>query len=684
MTVGDADPPAYATFSVYNHASATSGDAQVGAITIGDIDVSVGDGVVNVAEAYVSIWAEGDVDGGALTFGDITIGNVDMDAQVSGSAYLYVYMTGSASDTGDSITLGNLTMGDVDMWADGFGSVYFSLTVSASENAPSIASSMGNMTFGDIHMQVENSAYLSFSHQFFADDIGAISYGDLSLILGENSWLGYATLSASADEVDIESFSIGTITLAMERGAYESVSGIYLYANRNIGDINVGGIDFSAINATAGATVYNTGFDLYAQAQLGSIGDVTYGDVSLVANGFSAWANHTATISADDDIASFAMGDVHLEAVGVTAWASNYMYLTAGDDIGDFAGGPAADISIGNLDILASGTSAYAYYYFSATGGDFVGDLSVGNLSLDVSGDDAYAGAYIFTSGTAWGNNNTVGNIDMFVDNDPAATLTATASVSIDVQGNLTVGDISMTEGTNSLLADNYGYVTLTSQNGNLVMGDITVTGGFAINDNFAYLGPTPAAPPAYIVSLPAAPYDWLYADAAGSVTVGDVDYSGYERYSVIDVSQWKGAENIWTSYDSASGIGSDVYDNATKNVFHLNDGSDYVYMDRDNAGMTAATADQFIGFDRTDGLGGDLILIDFTTGTWDEFVSNTTNGTFDQFLNNAQTADKDIYAQKVGGDYFVAFDVDNDDTVDYTIQIVGATQVLESDFGAW
>jgi hypothetical protein len=459
----------------------------------------------------------------------------------------------------------------------------------------------------------------------------------------------------------------------MTTGASESVSGIYLYANRNIGDISVGGIDFVA----NGATVYNNGFDLLAIAQLGSIGDVTYGDVSLVANQFSAWANHTATISADDNIASFAMGDVYLEAVGTTAWASNFMYLTAGDDIGDIVGGPAPDMSIGNVDILADGASAFAFFSFAASAGDFLGDLSVGNLSLDVYGSSAFAGAYIFTSGTAWGNNNTVGNIDLFVDNDPAAVLSAIASVSIDVQGNLSVGNISMTEGTQSALADNFGYVYLTSQNGNLVVGDITVTGGFGDNDNFAFLGEDSTA--GYIVNLPVAPYEWLFASAVGSVTVGDVDYSGYEKYSVIDVSQWKGAENIWASYNATSGVGSDIYDNDTKNVFHLNSGSDFVYMDAGNSGMTADTADQFIGFDRTD---IDVIFVDMAP--WDEFVSNTTNGTFDQFLTNAQTADADIYAQKVGGDYFVAFDVDDDDTVDYTIQIVGATSVLESDFGAW
>lgn len=734
QTVGDDGD---ADFSVEQFATATSGDVTMGNITVGNIALTGGargdlDGVVR---------QEADADTGNVIMGSMKVGDVDMTAGVDGSVYFVLDRSADLEGSSDATaSIGSTTVGNVDLYAGGSSFAGFSLSVEAynSEDSDRADTTVGNVTVGNVKIAVENDASASFWNGVYAGAVGNISYGNVDVEVGENSNLQYMAISVSASTADVGNFTVGDLTVNLGKSASRTNdTGFEVYAFESIGNITLG--DQTITVATEADFGDEYSFENYFYAENGSIGAVKIGDITLTGVGADADISIDTDLWAEDSIKSVTMGNASVSADGDDAdsyyevdirtdgtmgniTGGNLSAVAAGEDadaevdiemwayndIGDVKFGNVVvsaendhapdvdwgranatvdisitgssdlgDVTVGSVTMTAIGEDADADFDLEI-GNDGtldienIGDIKVGNLDLMASGSSAEVDVFIYAdtdSGVI--GTMTLGNIDILVANTEEADTAATVSVTVDAYGDLTVGDITLTQGdmtdwgTNDTTgedndADMNAYVDLDSWNGDLVVGDITVTGGYLTassdaNDNYDYVGVDNSG--------------WLELYADGTITVGDIDYSGYERAATIEVDTWLGAANI-----KASQGGSTITDNATKNTITLGDGADTVILLNGNSGLTAEDADVIIDFDSAE----DLIDLNLSGS---EFEVDSSGTTFADFLSDAQGADKDIYAAKVGSDYYVAIDTDGGDAVDFVIKLVGVSNVSSSDF---
>lgn len=703
---------------VTNSATAATGAATVGAITIGDINVDAGLTGYVWMEAYA--YANGTA---ADSVAGITVGNVDMYGSASADVNLSLYANAADGDVG-AITVGNVAMQvensgsvDFDLYAQGenvgditVGDVTFTLNSNASIDTFSIDVSatdgnVGNVTIGNLTIVGGKSAFdgTQWLEIDASDSIGNITVGNIDVTAGVNATFDSLYLYATADTGSIGDITIGDISLNAAKSAY--IYGYqYFSAEDGAGAVSIGAIDMQA--AENGSAYLSN----YVYVSDGNIGNVTVGDITMAAG-----KNATVTLyleqynDADSTIGNITYGNINMDAVG--AGADVYAFVSAENNTGGVGG--IGNILVGAVDIVANGVDAFAgltlsysstenigtvtvgdvnlassknladasfYLYLTAT--DSIGAVTVGDVSLAVngSGDAAtYAGYALFdlyADATAVGA-VTVGNIDMALANtaDAAATNGAYGSVSIDVVGgNLTIGDISLSavDLTDATILDS-AQVTATfalDATGNMTVGNITVVGGFMsddgspiVLDNFAVLN------------------NWFNptVGATKTITVGDIDYSGYEAAATIDVSTYAGAANILAAQDDTV-----IYDNKTKNVITLDGGTDSIYLTE--AATTdetaAANIDEIINFVH----GTDMININTTSGLSVTAIKTTGLTDYASFLTWAADGiaginSYDVMVGVVGADTFVAFDKDNGGTIDFAIKLTGVTNIDASDF---
>jgi hypothetical protein len=174
-----------------------------------------------------------------------------------------------------------------------------------------------------------------------------------------------------------------------------------------------------------------------------------------------------------------------------------------------------------------------------------------------------------------------------------------------------------------------------------------------------------------------------LTEEGSGSITIGNIDYRGYETNALIDVSAFKGAANIYAAQDDTT-----IIDNKSKNVITLGAGTDDVILNATNAttDKTSASAiDEIINFAS---LKDDLIIYTKSAGGSDfDFVSGNA-GTYANFLLDAASAmgndGTDIYARVLDGSVYVAIDADNGESVDYVVKLTGITSLDVTDITIW
>lgn len=706
----------YATLSASNYAQAATGAATVGAITIGNVNVDAGlTGYVWMeAYAYASGTAADSVAG-------ITVGNVDMYGSASADVNLSLYAYAANGDVG-AITVGNVAMKvensgsvDFDLYAQGenvgditVGDVTFTLGSNASIDTFSIDvsatdGSVGNVTIGDLTIvggksAYDDSMYISLDA---TDSIGNITVGNIDVTAGVNASFSSLSLYATADTGSIGNITIGDISLNAAKSAY--IYGVQSFsAEDGIGAVSIGAINMQAAE-NGSAYLYN-----YVYATNGNIGTVTVGDITMAAG-----KNATVTLyleqynDADSTIGNITYGNINMDAVG--AGADVYAFVSAENDVAGVGG--IGNILAGAVDIVANGADAFAgltlsysstenigtvtvgdvnlassknqadasfYLYLTAT--DSIGAVTVGDVSLAVNGtgDLGYAGYAnfdLYADATAVGA-VTVGNIDMTLANtaDAAATGDALGQVAIDVVGgNLTIGAITLSavDLTDATILDTAQVAATFALNasGNVTVGDITVVGGFMsddgtpiVLDNFAVLN------------------TWFNptVGATKTITVGDIDYSGYESAATIDVSTYAGAANILAAQDDTV-----IYDNKTKNVITLDGGTDSIYLTE--AATTnetlAANIDEIINFVH----GTDKLYVNTTSGLSVTAIKTTGLTDYASFLTWAADGiaginSYDVMVGVVGADTFVAFDKDNGGTIDFAIKLTGVTNIDGSD----
>jgi hypothetical protein len=164
----------------------------------------------------------------------------------------------------------------------------------------------------------------------------------------------------------------------------------------------------------------------------------------------------------------------------------------------------------------------------------------------------------------------------------------------------------------------------------------------------------------------------------SGAITIGNVDYSAYEAPAVINVSAFKGAAVIKAAQDDTI-----IIDNKSKNDIYLGAGDDIVVMNQ--SPTTDKTDPTKIDAIHDFTSAADAIRIDTTSGQNDFAFVSSAASTYAAFLTaagNAMSNDGiDIYARRVGGDMYVAFDKDAGGAVDFVIKLVGVTGVIADDF---
>jgi hypothetical protein len=643
MAVGDS---ADAYFSISNEAYASAGGkATAGNVTLGNIDLSAGNN--GDASAYVSNYAY--AAGAAASVGNITIGDANVSVGVDGYARIEVsnWASGAASAAAD--VAGNLKIGNVNMYGSANADINFSVS-NWSENG-----NAGALTIGNVMMRVENSGSLSFSVQDYAHgNVGDVKIGNLNLSAGSNATIDYFNLSVSASHGDVSSFAIGNVSIATEGVQADVTStGVYVYAHDDIGNVSIGNV---SINMAKSASFEQS---WTIEADTGSIGNITEGNISLVA-ATNAYVSLDQYFSADDQIGNVTVGNITLTAQkGADALLYHEVYNN--DDIGT--------VTYGDISLTANGANAYAYGFLSVENDDShdIGAITAGNVSLLAKGSGADASLTLsFTSADTIGPVK-VGNITLEMQNTKTGTATAYNDLYIYDEGgtsDLTLGDIKITGNTGvtalwattaKVAADFY----ISSDDG-ISIGNISVVGGNKIGavsmDNFADLK---------------ALLD-LHAGASG-ITVGNIDYSGYKAAAIIDASTWKGAAAI-----TAAQKDTVIYDNKTKNVMTLGAGADQVHITLANSGKLEATCDQIVGFAK----GTDLMYLNLA-GT--DFAYSAATRTFDQFItaaSNAMASDGvDIFSQKIGANSFIAFDKDANGTLDFVVEVVGVQIDTDTSF---
>jgi hypothetical protein len=636
---------------------ATSTKAAAGNVTVGDVTLQ--------ANTYMDVYFTNE---GAGQVGDMTIGNIDASVGQSATGYLYVSHYAYATGAGKDATVGNTTLGNVTVDVGASASFYeFSLTAEAYASAGN--ATVGDLTVGNVDLSLGKSAtfeYFSLSHSAYANGagkdatVGNATLGDVAIDVGANGYFyefyveNYAY--ASSGNATAGDMSIGNVDISVAQGGsidYFSVtneaSAHGAGKNATVGNTTIGDI---TVNLATSATL--DGFELsvsaYAHTGIATVGDVSVG--SLTANvGVNGYFYGYLTVEASgtstkSSIGNITVGDVNASVNdgGTFEYYPVYAYVPTGD---------IGDVTVGNITASA-GRSAYAENWLDlyATNGS-IGTVSVGDVSLTARDFDAYCSFTAYASAANGVGTMSFGNFDLSV-NTVASTVAGYAEDYVELynSGDMKLGDINVSTSSLNAGATDLSTVTVdfnASATGALTLGNITVSGGDGKIDNFATLT------------------SWLHVSAgAGAVTIGNVDYSGYGAAATIDVSGYKGAGKI-----IGSAKDDVITDNKGTNLITGGAGADIFNFVQTNTGKTEATIDQILDFSD---LQGDKIGLGFAVNTGN--FSEGTNTSFTDFLNTANAANKAVYVGEVSGNAFMAVDYNADGTVDYAVELAGVSNL--------
>lgn len=639
--------------SVSNYGSASCGDLVSGNVTVGDLNLVMG----SSSTACFSISSDLDSSYGTITGGKVTIGNVNVMMGGIDSSFAFS-VTNNACACGDTAAvIGDMTVGNIDVYGGADACVYVEIDQYAYQGHA------GNVTIGNVDIQIENEGSYSYGSACFSvtvagESVGNVKIGDVSMAGASSAYL-CAYLCVDASDLSIGNVTIGDVTMTL------GVSGTgyvyhYVLADDDLGNVTYGDIKFDA--SATNADIYGY---LCHTANDGSMGEIKTGNITLSA-GECATAELDAYWCASDEMGNVSFGDIALSALGDDGCACLSINVYNSDDIGN--------ISYGDISLVADGEDAYVCAFISAENDDnhSIGTITAGDITMSVTGDGAAATLSMSYTSSDMTGLTTVGNIsinmDIGVTADAVVTDDAYANIDICTDaGDLKVGNITLVaaEVTASYdaTADVCAEVTLeaSTTSGSVTVGNITVVGGYANSggdaDNFRMLSGDSTS--------------WL--DLVGdSITVGNIDYSGYEADATIDVSDWDGAAIIRGAQDD-----TDITVNDGKNTIYLGDGSDTVNLGANATGATAvATIDVIYNFDA-----GDDVLAGGVTDS--DFAYNSNASNYDSFLNAATNGmtnlGYEVYAARVGGDTYVAFNTDGDSDLDFVVKLVGVTAQISA-----
>lgn len=658
LTVGDIDitlaQAASGSLTLENYASyySAADDVTVGNTTIGNINLDLATDATFDLDISVTAYASA----GAATVGDVTIGDITINTGINTSYTGYI--TISANGDVDSSTVGDVTIGNIAAAIDD-GGYYYQWIYDYADN------SLGNFTMGNITVDAGVSATIYNSVSLYASygSIGEVTFGDVSIALGEDSYAdSYFFVGASQD---IASFTMGDVTLAAAAGADQDTFSVTIESWSGA----VGDVAFGDLTVTVGPSATVSSVDYYVSAAT-EIASVSLGNVSadVAASGYFSGELYLYGNSAAD-VGAINVGDITLAAAtSATAYYSMWAYEF--EDI--------ESATVGNVALSAVGDNAYAWHSFTleGTGGGDIGAVTYGDVSLAADGINAYAGMWVSATNADSVDTMTFGDVTLSIDTaavsgTAAAPLVyASAYFGVETEGDLVVGDIDLS--TDSILSTfGGGNVDLArvwasfsaSASGDVTLGDITVSGGDGEIDNFATLT------------------SWLNVTAGGDISIGTIDYSDYGTGAVIDISGYASVEGIIATDDDDTFI-----DNAGATAFTGGEGADIFRFVDANAGMALGSIDQILDFSNAAGDKIDFTLLNGGAGlivtelNYDEVTASD----FAAFMTAAGASDHDVCVGDVGTDLFVAVDGNSDDTVDFVIQLTGVGSLADIDVASF
>ncbi|HVZ46153.1 MAG TPA: hypothetical protein VHA82_20265 [Ramlibacter sp.] len=686
MTFGDLSlqqkQDAHATLLLEQGAVSTNSASAIGDMTVGDVEAVQGDN----SSLLFEVISESHFDGATTdTEGDFEVGNVSIAASattsqdLAGGSSVSVLLLREHSHFGGAEG-GDFTVGDVDLRAADRSSVALDIAVTGS------CEEMGNVSlgelslavggdlasaggvvdianggagdFGDVSIQGESlflgekssgSFLVVLDHRGGAGHYGDISLGDQSISLAATAQgvIGFALPNHTAGAT-VGDFSIGHLRVEGEKGSTATFDIFSLVAHA-IGDVNVGDFDatltgtatarfspnFTAPDVggvSAGdvdASVGKGGFLSYSidvDAQHG-VGDLHAGDWDIALDDGGVANAWIALLASTGSLGSVELGDVDFALASGAVVDHAGLNVTAGHDIGG--------IAVGNVTVDAD-DGASAQLRFQAQAGHSAGDLTIGDIELSVADTG-------LTSGTA---HVEVGAfVQMHVTNDGASH-----------NDDVIVGDIALdVAGT---AASDEVWIGLNSVHGDVTMGDLTVSG----KGHFSFHASDTADANTSVLSV----------IAAGNVTIGNVDFSGYEGDASIDLS--------WTDSGAAritGGSGDDtVAGNAGDNVIAAGrgldaidisqGGKDTLVFGKGDSGHTTGHLDTIAGFTAgtvvsgaLSGADADKLDFNLAAGSAGNYVERDADfGTLAEFVANADDAlDTTVkyFVQDNGTDTYVA-----------------------------
>jgi len=648
------------------HVSQTDNDGFIDSVTIGNVTLTANGTGTEIRSAIAVSAAE------LIT--SVEIGNVNLSALGSdGTVSLNITVDASSGDV-ESVLIGTINLN-----ASGDGaSAYASLNVSASDDIGSVE--IGNVTVATVGDNADASLTIDVTGSSSTGAATELILGNISIsATGVSAWANvdaYMSLDDSTGNIDIGNVTMNVIgssataSLVVELNDDDAMDG---------GLVSIGNITATLSNSSdAGrdlVSISSTVADASVLVDISSDFDVEIGNITLTsvvdaATGRINTAGVIADFSIDANDGDITIGNITV--IGGQTGDSGVTDVAGTNDSGIFNVSVTADGSILQVDddvrysftydqdddlwrlndvTFATGFSTVDFTITETASGDFeiYGDIGADDNINDLIATITFAGD---ASGGAltidWDNTN-VGS-----------------TVSAEI-------DITFT-GENDLFNDT-DSVSISLESGNV--GEVVVdAAALEVLDNFQVLT------------------DWLDLDASGVITIGDVDYSGYEADDVvIDVSNFSGASIILGGQGDTTITGNSDANNIT-----IYDGDDELIFADGDSGITLATADYVNGFVAADdsldlGLTGSATT---STGNYVEASSAVTGATvalsFAAALTAANTAlatlagtssEAELYAfQYDSTNGYLFEDTDADGDADYVIVLVGInnTEISASD----
>jgi hypothetical protein len=506
MMAGD-DATAYQYISRSADVSAT-GDASVGDMTVGDVSLAaVGD---NASVTYYN-YAYARADDGMASIGDWTVGDVSVSVGDDAFAYYSDYLYADAATTGDAV-IGDSTYGNIHLSAAD-GHQYASIYHYANADADKGDATIGDLLVGDISFTIGDDGtgrnYISFTRDAEVNVAGDASIGDLTVgniagSVGDDSALEfYFENEADADSGDatVGNITVGDISMTLGKDAYVSVSVDNdvdvddAGGTAKVGNVAIGNIDLTMLSGASFEYYVNNFADAVTDAAA-VVGDTTVGDITAVM-GLDAYLSIEVTADAENNgdgtdvsIGNVSVGDVSLMSDPAGLNASAYFDVTVDSD------GTIGTVTVGNVDVHFLSDSTFDYNvdisagtsYNSAVGAVNLGDVDIvaENITyeVDVLGD--------LTAGVAIG--------DVMLSGDSINFQEISIYASADI-GDVTIGNVMLSAATN-LTVDTGISIFATGDVGNVSIGDVSID---FVNDETFYI-------------------NVAASDDIGDVSVGDID----------------------------------------------------------------------------------------------------------------------------------------------------------------